>query len=66
VCDRLGTDSLEVAHEVSPFCAAGYLASGPYARRPVVTKGGLVGDADTLVRCVDALLDNGGSPPTRR
>lgn len=61
VCDRLAADSLEIAHEVSPFCAAGYLAAGPHTRRPVVTKGGLVGDVDTLVQCVDALLADDGS-----
>ncbi|HLJ62105.1 MAG TPA: four-carbon acid sugar kinase family protein [bacterium] len=66
VCDRLAVGSLEIAHEVSPFCAAGYLVTGPHARRPVVTKGGLVGTSDTLMRCVDALLGDNRSPAAKR
>jgi uncharacterized protein YgbK (DUF1537 family) len=53
--DALGAQRLSVSGEVAPLCARGTLAGGPWSGLPVVTKGGLVGDDDTLCALVDDL-----------
>ena len=49
---ELAADGLDVADEVVPLAVAGSLVGGPWSGLPVVTKGGLIGDADTAVACV--------------
>lgn len=44
-----------VAGEIVPLAVAGTFVGGPWAGLPVVTKGGLVGDAGTTVACVEHL-----------
>lgn len=55
VLDQLDGQGLEVEDEVVPLAVAGEIVAGPWAGLPMVTKGGLVGDADTTVLCVDRL-----------
>jgi uncharacterized protein YgbK (DUF1537 family) len=53
--DALGAQRLAVSGEVEPLCARATIAGGPWSGLPVVTKGGLVGDDDTLYALVDDL-----------
>jgi D-threonate/D-erythronate kinase len=50
---ELGAHGLDVEEEVEPLAVAGTLVGGPWAGLPVVTKGGLVGTADTTVACIE-------------
>jgi len=43
---------------VVPLAVAGSLVGGPWDGLQVVTKGGLVGDASTMVACIDHLRRN--------
>lgn len=52
---ELGSHGLEISDEVVPLAVAGSVVGGPWDGLPVVTKGGLVGDAGTTVECVDHL-----------
>lgn len=51
----LGADGVEVSDEVVPLAVAGTLVGGRWDGIPIVTKGGLVGDASTAVACVNHL-----------
>jgi D-threonate/D-erythronate kinase len=55
VLDELGARGLDVEDEVVPLAVAGEIVDGPWSGLPIVTKGGLVGDADTAVACVEHL-----------
>lgn len=55
VLEELGSHGLEISAEVVPLAVAGSLVGGPWDGLPIVTKGGLVGDAGTTVACVDHL-----------
>jgi uncharacterized protein YgbK (DUF1537 family) len=55
VLERLGAHGVWVEGEVLPLAALGRLADGPFAGLAVVTKGGMVGGDDALVRCLAAL-----------
>lgn len=57
VLQHLDGQGLEVEDEVIPLAVAGEIVAGPYAGLPMVTKGGLVGDPDTTVLCLDRLTD---------
>jgi uncharacterized protein YgbK (DUF1537 family) len=46
---------MEVTHELAPLTVSGSVVGGPWHSLPVVTKGGLVGDDDALIACVDHL-----------
>lgn len=52
---ELAAYGLDVEQEIVPLAVAGTFVGGPWAGLPVVTKGGLVGDADTIVACVEHL-----------
>ncbi|MGZ5400105.1 MAG: four-carbon acid sugar kinase family protein [Nocardioides sp.] len=58
VLAELGSHGLEISGEVVPLAVAGSLVGGPWDGLPVVTKGGLVGDAGTTVACIDHLRRN--------
>ncbi len=58
VLERLGAHGVWVEQEVVPLAALGQIADGPYAGLTIVTKGGMVGGTDALVRCL-AALDTG-------
>lgn len=46
---------IEVHDEVVPLAVAGEVVGGPWAGLPIVTKGGLIGVAETALFCVDNL-----------
>ncbi|WP_235978404.1 four-carbon acid sugar kinase family protein [Streptomyces lycii] len=52
---ELSAAGLDVEDEIVPLAVAGSFVGGPWAGLPVVTKGGLVGDAGTVVDCVGHL-----------
>lgn len=52
---ELGSRGLEVTDEVEPLAVAGSVVGGPWDGLPMVTKGGLVGDADTTLACLQHL-----------
>lgn len=52
---ELGSHGLEISDEVVPLAVSGTVVGGPWDGLPVVTKGGLVGDVDATVACVDHL-----------
>ena len=55
VLHHLEGRGLEVSDEVVPLAVAGEVVSGPHVGLPMVTKGGLVGDVETTVLCLDRL-----------
>lgn len=57
VLHHLDGQGLEVEDEVIPLAVAGEIVSGPYAGLPMVTKGGLIGDTETTVLCLDRLTE---------
>ncbi|BAS27751.1 four-carbon acid sugar kinase family protein [Limnochorda pilosa] len=56
-CRALTSPVLRLEVEVEPLVAFARLTGGPWAGLPVVTKGGLVGDEEALVRCLRYLSD---------
>jgi len=55
VMRALGAEGLEVEKEIIPLAVGGRLAGGLADGLPIVTKGGLIGDAETAARCLDHL-----------
>lgn len=53
---RLGADALALKAEIVPLGSFGRLVGGPHDGLAVVTKGGMVGDRQALVACLDYLL----------
>ncbi|GAA4506626.1 four-carbon acid sugar kinase family protein [Brevibacterium yomogidense] len=64
VLHGLGGVGIEIRDEVVPLATAGTVVGGPHAGLPIVTKGGLVGGADTACVCLDALADLASTTPT--
>jgi uncharacterized protein YgbK (DUF1537 family) len=52
---ELEARGVAVSGEVEPLAVAGSLVGGPWAGLQLVTKGGLVGDAGTVLACVEHL-----------
>ena len=52
VLAELGSHGLEITDEVVPLAVSGSVVGGPWDGLPIVTKGGLVGDARTTVDCI--------------
>ncbi|WP_277455309.1 four-carbon acid sugar kinase family protein [Janibacter sp. DB-40] len=57
VLHHLDGQGLEVEDEVVPLAVAGEIVSGPHVGLPMVTKGGLVGDTETTLQCLDRLAE---------
>lgn len=57
VLDGLGGVGIEIHAEVVPLATSGTVEGGPFQGLPIITKGGLVGDAGTAVVCLDALAE---------
>ncbi|MDO5629278.1 MAG: four-carbon acid sugar kinase family protein [Mobilicoccus sp.] len=57
VIGALAGGGIDVQDEIIPLAVAGHLVDGDHAGMPIVTKGGLIGDARTTVRCLDHLRD---------
>lgn len=55
VANRLGAIGFSVRDEVLPLAVYGHLVGGGFDGLPIVTKGGLVGDAQGLATCVNYL-----------
>jgi len=51
----LGVTRLDIEMEVLPLAVRSRLVDGPFAGRPIVTKGGAVGGQDAMIRCIAAL-----------
>jgi uncharacterized protein YgbK (DUF1537 family) len=57
VCKRMHSAGLRLLGEVLPLAAYGEIIGGGYDGLKVVTKGGMVGDADAIVSCVRYLTE---------
>lgn len=57
VLTNLDATGIGLDGEVIPLAAFGSIIGGPWEGTNVVTKGGLVGDTDTALRCVAQLVD---------
>lgn len=55
VCHLLKTVGIEVKDEILPLAVYGRVIEGEYPGMPIVTKGGLVGEDDALIKCVEYL-----------
>lgn len=55
VLHELDCDGLEVVGEVEPLTVLARLTCERWQKLPIVTKGGLVGDTKTAVRCIQAV-----------
>lgn len=55
--ERLHGQGLEVTDEVVPLAVSGVVVGGPWSGLPLVTKGGLVGDVDTTLDCLNHLSE---------
>lgn len=56
VCTELKAASIEVKDEVLPLAVYGRIHKGAFHNRPIITKGGLIGDDTAISKCVDYLL----------
>ena len=56
VMRAVGALGMEVEKEIVPLAVGGHLVGGSADGLPIVTKGGLIGDSSTAVRCIDYLL----------
>ncbi len=52
VLAEIGGRGIEVTDEVIPLAVAGEIVGGQQAELPIVTKGGMIGDAETAVTCI--------------
>lgn len=55
VLNELGSDGVEIHGDVIPLAVSGEVVGGPWAGLSIVTKGGLIGDADAAIKCVDEI-----------
>ncbi len=53
---RLGARGFSVRDEVLPLAVYGHILGGSHPDLPMVTKGGFVGDTESLVQCVNYLF----------
>jgi uncharacterized protein YgbK (DUF1537 family) len=59
----LGGEGLALQAEIVPLGSFGHLIGGPFEGLSVITKGGMVGDKDALVTCVDHLMKQPARTP---
>lgn len=55
VSERLNASGFDVRDEVIPLAIYSKIIGGKMSGMPIVTKGGLIGQEDTLLRCIDYL-----------
>ncbi|GAA1529479.1 four-carbon acid sugar kinase family protein [Brevibacterium picturae] len=60
VLGELGALGMEIHTEIVPLAVGGSIVGGSAAELPIVTKGGLIGDAGTGVLCLDHLMQTAG------
>ncbi|MEG1871017.1 MAG: nucleotide-binding domain containing protein, partial [Peptostreptococcaceae bacterium] len=56
VMKRLGVEGIDIKDEIIPLAVYGRFIGGRYPNMPAITKGGLIGDKQTLSLCIDYLL----------
>ena len=56
VMRAVGAVGMEVEKEIVPLAVGGHLVGGGADGLPIVTKGGLIGDSSTAVKCIDYLV----------
>lgn len=56
-CEETKTSAIELIEEIQPHISVGTLVGGVQHGTAVVTKGGLIGDTDTVVTCTKYLLN---------
>lgn len=56
VMRRLNVKGIDIKDEIIPLAVYGRFIEGKYPHMPVVTKGGLIGEKETLSMCLDYLL----------
>jgi uncharacterized protein YgbK (DUF1537 family) len=56
VCNTLGAAGIEVKDEVLPLAVYGRVIDGEFDNMPIITKGGLIGDEKTLIKCINYML----------
>lgn len=56
VCNALGAAGIEVKDEVLPLAVYGRVIDGEFDNIPIITKGGLIGDEKTLIKCINYML----------
>ncbi|MBP2656215.1 MAG: type effector Hrp-dependent outer [Firmicutes bacterium] len=56
VCSELKATCIEIKDEVLPLAVYGRIQQGIFHNRPIVTKGGLIGDDKAISKCVDYML----------
>ena len=53
--NEIGGRGIEIEGEIVPLAVAGEVVGGKWTGLPIVTKGGLVGDIDAAIACLDHL-----------
>ncbi|WP_053955226.1 four-carbon acid sugar kinase family protein [Inediibacterium massiliense] len=56
VCKELKASGIEVKDEVLPLAVYGRVIKGQFESMPIITKGGLVGETNAIIKCVEYLL----------
>ncbi|WP_193095485.1 four-carbon acid sugar kinase family protein [Brevibacterium sp. FME17] len=56
VMRAVGAVGMEIEKEIVPLAVGGHLVGGSADGLPIVTKGGLIGDSGTAVKCLDYLM----------
>ncbi|MBV4423649.1 four-carbon acid sugar kinase family protein [Clostridium tyrobutyricum] len=54
-CSKINAEGIEVKDEVIPLAIYGRVIGGIFDKKPIITKGGLVGTKNTLSKCVNYL-----------
>jgi D-threonate/D-erythronate kinase len=57
-CQECEVKALELFGEIQPHISYGTLVGGPIDGIPIVTKGGLIGEADTIITCIKYMLSH--------
>lgn len=55
VCNSLSSAGIEVKDEVLPLAAYGKIIGGKYNNIPIITKGGLIGDSNSMIIALEYL-----------
>lgn len=56
--DELGATGIEILEEVVPLAAYGKMIGGVKPGLHIISKGGMVGDKDTMKDCIEKLKFN--------
>lgn len=56
VMEELKGAGIEVKDEVLPLAVYGRLVGGDFSNTPIITKGGLIGEEDAIIKCSDYML----------